>query len=396
MTSSMAPWPSFTQEEADAVSRVLLSGKVNYWTGGEGRAFETEFAQFAGTDHAIAVANGTLALDLIWQGLGIGAHNGGTDHDEVIVTSRSFMASVSSIVNAGARPVFADVGLDSGNIEPQTVAPLITPNTRAILCVHLAGWPCDMDGLGDVIGAQNIHLVEDCAQAHGAVYKGRPVGGLGSAAAWSFCQDKIMTTGGEGGMVTCNDPDLWKRMWAFKDHGKDWDAVYNRAHPPGFRWLHESFGTNWRLTEMQSAIGRIQLARMSDWTQKRRANAQTLTQALQEADAGRGLVRMPQPQTGHAWYKYYAYVAAQNLPKGWDRDRIAADITAKGVTCMQGSCSEMYLEKAFDGTDFRPQTPLPNARALGQSSLMFLVHPTLSAQNMQTACAAIHDVIGGL
>lgn len=400
-----APWPDFTQEEADAVSRVLLSNKVNYWTGQEGREFEREFAAFAGTDHAIALANGTLALDLIWQGLGIGSHYGGADTDEVIVTSRSFMASASSIVNAGARPVFADVGLDSGNIDPETVAPVITENTRAILCVHLAGWPCDMDGLRAVIGDRDIHLVEDCAQAHGALYKGRSVGGLGTAAAWSFCQDKIMTTGGEGGMVTCNDETLWKRMWAFKDHGKDWDAVYNRDHPPGFRWLHEGFGTNWRLTEMQSAIGRIQLARMADWSAARAAHAARLTQGLLQADGGRGLIRVPQPACQgcsggalcnqgcrHAWYKYYAYVVPENLPDGWSRDRIAAEISAQGVTCMQGSCSEMYLEKAFDGTGLRPDVPLPNARVLGDTSLMFLVHPTLTDADMDHAVQAIGSV----
>lgn len=402
-------WPEFDEEMQDAVKAVLKSGEVNYWTGKEGRQFETEFATFAGTNHAIAVANGTLALDLIWQGLGIGSHYGGKATDEVIVTSRSFMASASSIVNAGARPRFADVGLDSGNIEPNTVAAQITENTRAILCVHLAGWPCDMDGILEATEESDIHLVEDCAQAHGAFYKGRPVGSLGTAAAWSFCQDKIMTTGGEGGMVTCQDEDLWKRMWAFKDHGKSWDAIYNRQHAPGFRWLHESFGTNWRLTEMQSAIGRIQLTRMSGWTAARTENARQLTLALTEADAGRNIIRIPELKhesavsmareeinSRHAWYKYYAYVVPENLPSGWDRDRIVAEISAKGVTCMQGSCSEMYLEKSFEGTGLRPSKALPNARKLGQTSLMFLVHPTLSAQDMADTTHAIYDVISNI
>lgn len=396
---NMAAWPSFTQEEADAVSRVLLSNKVNYWTGSEGREFEREFARFADVPHAIAVANGTLAIDLALQGLSIGAHNGGRADDEVVVTSRSFMASASAIVNAGARPVFADVGPDSQNIEPATVAPVITERTRAVLCVHLAGWPCDMDGLREIIDGRNIRLIEDCAQAHGARYKGRPVGGLGDVGCWSFCQDKIMTTGGEGGMVTCHDEALWKRMWAFKDHGKSWDAVYERAHPPGFRWLHEGFGTNWRLTEMQSAIGRIQLARMADWTARRTANAARLTQALLRADGGRGFVRLPAVEqlrstagTSHGWYKYYAFVQPEALPQGWDRDRIASEISSHGVTCMQGSCSEMYLEKAFEGTGLRPTSPLPAARDLGATSLMFLVHPTLTDADMDQSERAIQTV----
>ena len=396
LNGPFSPWPSFTEEEADAARDVLLSGKVNYWTGTIGREFEKEFAAFAGTKYAIAMANGTLALDVAWQGLQIGAHYGGTCDDEVIVSSRSFMASASSIANAGARPVFADVGLESGNLTPETVAGLIGPNTRAILCVHLAGWPCDMDGLRAVIGNRDIALVEDCAQAHGALYKGKPVGGLGDVAAWSFCQDKIMTTGGEGGMVTCNDRDLWKRMWSYKDHGKSWDAVYERDHPPGFRWLHESFGTNWRLTEMQSAIGRIQVRRMPQWQAARAANAARLTEALSPFNHEKGPIRIPAPRptdARNAWYKYYAYVRPEALAQGWTRDSIVAEITKQGVPAMQGSCSEMYLEKAFDGTGFRPEAHLPNARALGESSLMFLVHPTLTEQEMDHSCTVITDVM---
>ena len=220
LNGPFSPWPSFSQEEADAVSRVLLSNKVNYWTGQEGREFEREFAAFAGTEYAIAVANGTLALDLALQGLGIGVG------DEVVVTPRTFLASATSVINAGATPVFADVDPDTQNITPETVAAVITPKTKAVVCVHLAGWPCDMDGFMALAEEHNLFVIEDCAQAHGATYKDKPVGGLGHVGCWSFCQDKIMSTGGEGGMVTCNDRDLWSRMWSFKDHGKSWDAVY--------------------------------------------------------------------------------------------------------------------------------------------------------------------------
>lgn len=382
-------WPNFTQEEADAVSRVLLSNKVNYWTGQEGRMFEQEFATFAGTKYAIALANGTVALDLALHGLGIGSQNGGSAEDEVIVTPRSFIASVSTIVNAGARPVFADVDMVSGNITGETVAPVITDRTRGIIAVHLAGWPCDMDGLREAIGGREIRLIEDCAQAHGAMYKGKPVGGLGDVAAWSFCQDKIMTTGGEGGMVTCDDEALWRRMWAFKDHGKSYEAVYEREHAPGFRWLHESFGTNWRLTEMQSAIGRIQLRRMPEWHAARAANAAALTVALEPFADEAGPVRLAtiwsesrseqNDGTRHAWYKYYAYVRPENLKVGWDRDRFSEALTAAGIPCMQGSCSEMYLERAFVGAGLRPAIKLAKAKLLGKTSLMFLVHPGMGS-----------------
>ena len=389
--TDFAPWPSFTQEEANAVQGVLLSNKVNYWTGQEGREFEKEFAEFAGTSHAIALANGTLALDLILSGMAIGSHYCGYATDEVIVTPRSFMASVSTVVNAGAKPVFADVDRNSGNMSAATIAPMITPNTKAIIAVHLAGWPCDMDEIMALAEAHGIKVIEDCAQAHGGTYKGKPLGGIGHAAAWSFCQDKIMTTGGEGGMVTTNDAALWDRMWSFKDHGKSFDTVYNKKHAPGFRWLHESFGTNWRLTEMQSAIGRIQLTRMPEWTENRSANAQALINVLGQYDS----IRMPltSPENQNAFYKLYAYVEPDRLSEGWSRDRIVAEINAKGIPCMQGSCSEIYLEKAFDGTGWQPEHSLPVAKELGETSLMFLVHPTLSRANIEDAVTAVRDIL---
>jgi len=399
-TTPPAGWPAFTQEEAEAVSRVLLSNKVNYWTGPEGRAFETEFAAFAGTRHAIALANGTVALDLALYGLGIGAHNGGQAHDEVIVTPRSFIASASAIVNAGARPVFADIDRINQNLDPACVAAAITPHTRAVLCVHLAGWPCDMDGMRAACAGRDIKLIEDCAQAHGARYKGQPVGGLGDVAAWSFCQDKIMTTGGEGGMVTCSNEALWRKMWAYKDHGKSWDAVYETKHGPGFRWLHESVGTNWRLTEMQAAIGRIQLRRMPSWAKARAQNAAILTTALQPFTGKSGPVRLGAPTSAHsaetccqhAWYKYTAFVRPENLASGWSRARIVQEISKLGIPCLHGSCPEIYLEKAFASSGFRPETRLPVAAELGKTSLMFLVHPTLTPANMQTAAQGIKKV----
>lgn len=385
-----APWPAFTDEEADAVAAVLRSNRVNYWTGKEGRAFEAEFARWTGTSHAIALANGTVALDLALKGLGIGRG------DEVVVTPRTFIASASCVVNAGATPVFADVDVDSGNMTAATIAPVLTPRTRAIIIVHLAGWPADMDAIMDLARAHGLKVIEDCAQAHGALWHGRSVGSIGDVGAWSFCQDKIMTTGGEGGMVTTNDPALWSRMWSFKDHGKSWEAVYERAHPPGFRWLHESIGTNWRMTEMQAAIGRIQLARMADWTAARSRNAGVLIDALAPFAGEGGAVRVPLPDpvtAAHAWYKFYAYIRPDRLPEGWSRDRIVSDINALGVPCFQGSCSEVYLEKAFAGLRCAPAERLPVARALGETSLMFLVHPTLTAEQMERTAEAIRAVL---
>ena len=380
-----APWPSFTPEEGEAVRRVLLSNRVNYWTGVECGEFEREFAAWVGTPHAIALANGTLALELALKALGIGPG------DDVIVTPRTFLASVACVVTVGARPVFADVDPDSQSITADTIARVLTSNTRAILCVHLGGMPCDMDPIMELARERGLKVVEDCAQAHGAVYRGRRVGSIGHIGAWSFCQDKIMTTGGEGGMVTTRDRELWLRMWAYKDHGKSWSAVHERVHPPGFRWLHESFGTNARMIEMQAAIGRIQLRRMPEWSACRAANAERLAEACRHSPA----VRVPPvpADCSHAFYRFYAFVSPEQLVSGWTRDRILHEISTRGVPCYQGSCSEVYLEKAFDGTGFRPDSRLRHAQLLGESSLAFLVHPSLTDADMERACTVIQEVL---
>ena len=385
LNGPFSPWPSYTREEADAIQRVLLSNKVNYWTGQECREFEREFADFAGTEYAIAVANGTVALDLALKGLGIG------EGDEVVVTPRTFLASATAVINAGATPVFADVDADTQNITLETVAAVLSPKTKAVICVHLAGWPCDMDGMMNLADEHGLFVIEDCAQAHGATYKGKPVGGLGHVGCWSFCQDKIMTTGGEGGMVTVSDHDLWSRMWSFKDHGKSWDAVYEREHPPGFRWLHESVGTNWRMTELQAAIGRIQLSRMPDWTAARQEHCAAVWET---AAALPGLYVPSVPaHIGHAAYKCYVFVEESKLSDGWDRDRIMNAIVAEGVPCFSGSCSEVYLEKAFSDRGLAPKERLPVARKLGENSLMFLVHPTLEQDEIDKTIDALKSVM---
>jgi dTDP-4-amino-4,6-dideoxygalactose transaminase len=385
LNSPFSPWPSFTEEEADAVRDVILSNKVNYWTGQECREFEREFAAWSGTRHAIALTNGTVALDLAFKVLNIGSG------DEVIVTSRTFLASVSSIVNAGATPVFADVDQDSQNITADSISAVLSPRTRAIVCVHLAGWPCDMDPIMALAEKHSLKVIEDCAQAHGAKYKGRPVGSIGHIGAWSFCQDKIMTTGGEGGMVTTNDHDLWAAMWAYKDHGKSWEAVYERDHAPGFRWVHESFGTNWRMLEAQGVLGRIQLKRMPEWQESRLSNARKIW------DTAARLKGLRVPSTPedilHAAYKCYVFVKPDTLKAGWDRDRILNEISSRGVPCFSGSCSEVYLEKAFDNTPWRPEQRLKVAKELGETSLMFLVHPTLTGDEIEKTCQVLRDVM---
>lgn len=385
LNTPFSPWPSYTEEEISAVSKVLASNRVNYWTGDLGRQFERAFADYVGTKHAVALANGTLALDVALKALGIGPG------DEVVVTPRTFIASASTVVTAGAVPVFADIDRNTQNITAETIARVLTPRTKAIIPVHLAGMPCDMDPIMELARQHGLFVLEDCAQAHGASYKGRSVGSIGHVGAWSFCQDKIMTTGGEGGMVTTNDDLLWAAMWSYKDHGKSWNGVYERQHPPGPRLVHDSFGTNWRMLEMQAAIGLVQLGYMPKWTERRTQIAQTLVRSLEQHSA----IRMPSvPNYAvHAFYRLYAFVRPDRLAHGWSRDKIVDEIVARGVPCLHGSQSEVYLEAAFDNTGWRPKERLPVARELGETGFVFLVHPTLTDEEVAKTCAVIDEVM---
>jgi len=384
-TRAFAPWPFYAPDEVDAVRRVLESGNVNYWTGRECHEFENEYAAYCGRRHAIALANGSVALELALQAFDIGAG------DEVITTARTFIASAGCAILRGATPVCADIDPASQNVTAATIRAALTPRTRAVVVVHLAGWPCDMDPILELCRARNIVVIEDCAQAHGATYKGKPVGSFGDAAAFSFCQDKIMTTGGEGGLLLLDDTARWEKAWAFKDHGKSYDAVFRRQHPPGFRWVHESFGTNWRMTEMQAAIGRLQLRKLADWSATRRRLAQILTAGLRDLP---GLVvPVPPADAGHSYYKFYAFLDTEKLHADWRQQRVIAAINAEGVPCMNGSCGEIYREKAFVDAGLAPAAPLPVAARLCTTSLCFVVHPTLDADDMHDTCAAVAKVL---
>lgn len=384
LNTNFSPWPSFTTEEVEAVAGVLASNRVNYWTGQLCRDFEARFAEWTGSRRAVALANGTLALDVALRALGVGAG------DEVVTTSRTFLASASCIVTAGAVPVFADVDPDSQNITAESIEAVLTPRTKAIICVHLAGMPCDMDPIMRLADKHRLKVIEDCAQAHGARYRGASVGSIGHIGAWSFCQDKIMTTGGEGGMVTTDNEALWARMWSYKDHGKSWEAVYERPHPPGPRLVHDSFGTNWRMIEMQAAIGLIQLERMKEWTARRTAIAERIADTCRQHN----LLRTPEVPADitHAYYRQYTFIRPERLASGWTRDKFIEAIESRGVPCLHGSASEVYLERAFDGTSWRPAERLPNAKALGETSIAFLVHPTLTDDEVQQCCDAIDAV----
>lgn len=348
--------------------------------------FEKKICESVNCKYAIALANGSLALELALVAIGI------KEGDEVITTCRTFMASASCVVMRGAIPVVADVELDSQDISPKSIKECITPKTKAIIAVHHAGYPCDMDAIGSLAKKYNLFVIEDCAQVHGAVYKGRPVGSIGDVAAWSYCQDKIITTGGEGGAVTTNSEALWLKMWEYKDHGKSYDAVFYRKHPEGFRWLIESFGTNWRMTEMQAALGIRWYKKLPEWTKIRTRNANMYEKTLSKFSCVR-LTSTPD-SIQHAYYKYYFFVRPELLKSTWNRDRIVAEINAKGVPCFTGTCWNISEEKCFIDMGWsKSAKDLPNASELKDTSLMLLVHPTITIGDMEKACGIISEVL---
>lgn len=384
LRDQLAPWPRYAPDEIDAVARVLRAGQGNYSYGAEGPAFEREFAAWCGARHALALANGTVALELALRGLGIGAG------DEVVVTPRSFVASASAPLLVGARPVFADVDPDSQNLTPDSIRAVLTPRTRAVIVVHLAGWPCDMDGIMALAAERGIAVIEDCAQAHGAEWRGRRVGGFGDAAVFSFCHDKIISTGGEGGMLLTARDEVRERVDAWRRHGRDAKAAAGGA-PWQYHFIYAGPGSNQRLSEMQSAIGRVQLGKVERWLAQRRANAAHYAAGLGAISGLR--CAAPGPDALHAWYKYYVYVRPERLRAGWDRDRILAAAWTRGLPCWQGSCGELYREQVFVAAGAVPAAPLPAAQALARSALMLPLHPGITPEQIDEICSGIGEIM---
>ncbi len=379
------PWPKYEEDEVGAAQAVLRDGSTNYWTGEQGRLFEQEFARYCGVGRAIAVSNGSVALGTGLRALRL------PPNSEIIVTPRTFVATISEILLAGHRPVFADVDLDSQNITAATIEPLISRRTGAIMLVHLAGWPCDMSMIMTLADQHGIKVIEDCAQAQGATVDGRKTGSWGDLAAFSFCQDKIISTGGEGGMIVTDDETYWRRCWSFKDHGKSPRLLSSRPSGNAFQWVHETIGTNGRMTEVQAAIGRRQLGKLDAWLAQRRANAGRLNVCLEVCAALR--TTPPGAGVGHAYYKYYCFVRPHALKASWSRDRILAELADLGIPVGSGICPEVYSEAAFSELACRPERPLPHARELGETSIMLPVHPTMNDAHMDRIADAILNVM---
>ncbi len=386
MESSFKNWPFFGQDAIDSVCDVLRSGKVNRWTGALNTELESKICESVKCKYAVAVANGSLALELAFRAIGIKAN------DEVIVPCRTFIASASAAAVLGAKISVVDVDINTQNILPEAIENAVNENTKAVVAVHLAGMPCDMDKICAIAKKHNLYVIEDCAQAHGAIYKGKPVGSIGDIAAFSYCQDKIITTGGEGGAVTTNSEDLWRKMWEYKDHGKSYAEVFAPAKKKGFRWLAESFGTNFRMTEMQAALGIYGYNNLESWIKARNQNAAVYNSVLSEFNCIR-LEKIP-GNVRHAKYKHYCFVEPDRLKSGWSRDRIIDEISKLGVPCYSGSCPNISEEKCFVKKGWnKGKSELENAYRLGETSLMFLVHPTIKQCDLYQAAKSVKTVL---
>ncbi len=377
----MKNWPIMNDKMINSVSEILKSGKLNQWNNNAVKEFEQKFANHMNCNYAIAVFNGTVALELCIKTLGL------KEADEVIVTPRTFIASASCCAWYGIKPVFVDVDRNSQNITLETIKSGITEKTKAIILVHLAGWPCDLEEICNYCREKGIYVIEDCAQAHGAKYKGKSVGSWGDINAWSFCQDKIITTGGEGGMVTTNCQHLYKLAWSLKDHGKGYDIVFNKKHDPGFRWLHENIGTNWRMLPIQAVIGIHALDELEGWINHRRKIANIYNENLKDIDGVR--LTIPSENIYHSYYKYYFFIDHKKFKMS--RDDLIQKINDEDIFCQIGSCGEVYKENAL--TKYAPKEDLLVTQELFETAILLKCDPCVSEEYALKCIIKIRDIL---
>lgn len=381
-------WPIHSEDEIDAVADVLRSGRTNYWTGEHGQAFEREWVEYTGAQHALTVTNGTTALELALHGIGTMITDGDESSvltynrelrirrrdAEVIVPCRTFMATASAVVTSGMNPVLADINSVTLNVTAETLEARRTPRTVAVIVVHYAGLPCDMPAIMEWANKHSIIVIEDCAHAHGARINGKHVGTFGAVGCFSFCVGKIISTGGEGGMVICNDDAIHARMAARRDHGR-FQMVGNRDMTQ-FTYEVQEFGTNLRLTEMQSAIGRLQLKKLDGWNAKRNHIATIYRNAIN----GPG-IRHPARADGRVWYLYNMQV--------FDRDRqdLLRRLNERGIPARIGGCPNLLMEPVFGGVG----APCPEADAVGERTLSLPVYPTMTLSDVEEVCTVVNE-----
>lgn len=406
VTNKLTGWPKFSEEAIAAVEAVMRSGKVNYWTGPKGMEFEKKFAAWQGSKYAISVNSGTSALHVAMAALGIGPG------DEVIVPSYTFIATGFSVVQAGAIPRFADVNLDDHCISIASAEKLVTARTKAIIPVHLYGNVCDMDPLFAFAKKHNLFIIEDNAEAIGGEYKGRKTGTLGHINACSFCQNKTFTTGGEGGMVTTDDEDLVWAARSFRDHGYDVKERLNLLElEQKLPYIHNRVGWNYRMTEMQSAIGLAELQRIDDWNMpNRRRNAHIVMDALRDLPQVK-YMPIDTPERRNGWFVMAFSLNIEQMT--CDIAQFVKAAGAEGAPCWKVFWPQCHTEKAYmkqngfgrTGFPFNSKeytdaasvdytkVDVPNARWHETHTFTCFAYPTYSADDMEQIAAALVKVI---
>jgi dTDP-4-amino-4,6-dideoxygalactose transaminase len=369
--------------QINSVKNILKKNKTNYWSGEEGKKFEKEFSNYHKNKYSIAVSNGSVALEISLKALNLSIN------DHVIVTPRSFIISASCVLNLGLKPIFADVD-KNGNLNMHGIIKAYNKKVKAIILVHLNGLPCDLDPIIKFTKKKKIFLIEDCSQAHGSVYKGKKVGSFGDVATWSFCQDKIISTGGEGGIISTNNKKIWKKCWSYKDHGKNYDTVFKKKHKTGFRWLHDDLGTNNRMTEIQASLGRYQLKYLDQQLEKRNKIANLYLDGLKHLWNKFDILKKPDfkcetcplknfiykkcTSCYHSFYKLNFFINHKKI----NQIKIIRELNKNKIFCNIGSCPEIYREKIFQKLNAYPKKRLFNAKLLGKTSIMFPIIPSKS------------------
>ena len=387
----------YSKKQIFDVVRLLNNNKTNYWTGNHGRLFETEFSKYHVLKYSICVSNGSVALEIALKALDL------KKNSAIIVTPRSFIISASCVLNVGLKPIFADVDLN-GNINIEGIRKTYKTGVKAIIVVHLNGLSCDLDPIVQFAKEKKLYLIEDCSQAHGAIYKGKKVGTFGDIATWSFCQDKIISTGGEGGMISTNNKKLWKKCWSYKDHGKNYNSVFYKKHKTGFKWLHDNLGSNYRMTEMQAAIGRTQLKNLDNQLKIRNAIANLYLNDLKDYYQKYHLLQKPdfKCQTCpfkqnekkcnkclHAFYRLNLFTNKNKIKQ----IKLIEQFNKNKINCSVGSCPEIYREKIFKKLKLYLKQRLPNAKLLGESSIMFPIDPGRSKVKVKTEINSIKKIL---
>ena len=392
-------YPFYNKNIIEKVTKILKSGRVNFWTGNECKKFEKEFSKYVENKYAVALSNGSVALELALKALRL------KKGDEIIVSPRSFIISASCTLNLGLKPIFADID-DNGNMNIDEIKRAYNKNVKAIIVVHLNGMSCDLDPILKFAKKNKIFLIEDCAQAHGAIYKGRKVGSFGHISTWSFCQDKIISTGGEGGMISTNNKKLWLKIWSLKDHGKNYKSVFYKKHKIGFKWLHDDFGSNYRMTEMQAVIGREQLKSLGKQIKKRNLIASLYLNELKDYYLKYDILKKPnfKCQTCplkqnlkkcnkciHAFYRLNLFIDKNKIKQ----NQLIQQLHKNKINCGVGSCPEIYREKIFKKLKLYPKKRLPNAKLLGETSIMFPINPNKSLKEVKSEINLIKKIFNG-